>query len=313
MSTSQKVLEKNGKSIFYTPENCIGCSVCADVCEELVGVLEMNLSDDDSSNFEITIESDQCSACGWCAINCPFDALELASNGEKIQIESKNAEVAKERLGIKIEQDQCVSCGVCMDSCSQGAIQVKGKIQVTASECSLCGMCEDSCPTDSITINQAEGRVEIDGGSCVLCRDCEQVCPQDAVDMDRFDFLLSIKEADQIEDSCQLKSEGLVDVDENECVYCGRCENNCPAEGIEISTPFDGQISIEENCDPECTSCIEICPVEAVEKVDNSPRVDEDICIYCGACVQTCSNDAINLDRNQVGVMGNNGRLAFYV
>ncbi len=45
-----------------------------------------------------------------------------------------------------------------------------------------------------------------------------------------------------------------------ECVACGTCAEECPAEAIEEGEPY---VINEEKC-TECGSCAEVCPVEAV-------------------------------------------------
>ncbi len=45
-----------------------------------------------------------------------------------------------------------------------------------------------------------------------------------------------------------------------ECVACGTCAEECPAEAIEEGEPY----SINEEKCTECGSCFEVCPVEAI-------------------------------------------------
>ncbi len=46
----------------------------------------------------------------------------------------------------------------------------------------------------------------------------------------------------------------------DECVACGTCAEECPAEAIEEGEPYTIN---EEKC-TECGSCVEVCPVEAI-------------------------------------------------
>jgi NAD-dependent dihydropyrimidine dehydrogenase PreA subunit len=45
-----------------------------------------------------------------------------------------------------------------------------------------------------------------------------------------------------------------------ECVACGTCAEECPAEAIDEGEPY---VINEEKC-TECGSCFEVCPVEAI-------------------------------------------------
>ena len=45
-----------------------------------------------------------------------------------------------------------------------------------------------------------------------------------------------------------------------ECVACGTCAEECPAEAIEEGEPY---VINDEKC-TECGSCFEACPVEAI-------------------------------------------------
>jgi ferredoxin len=45
-----------------------------------------------------------------------------------------------------------------------------------------------------------------------------------------------------------------------ECVACGTCAEECPAEAIQEGEPY---VINDEKC-TECGSCAEVCPVEAI-------------------------------------------------
>ena len=45
-----------------------------------------------------------------------------------------------------------------------------------------------------------------------------------------------------------------------ECVACGKCAEECPAEAIDEGEPY---VINEEKC-TECGTCVETCPVEAI-------------------------------------------------
>jgi NAD-dependent dihydropyrimidine dehydrogenase PreA subunit len=47
-----------------------------------------------------------------------------------------------------------------------------------------------------------------------------------------------------------------------ECVACGTCAEECPAEAIKEGEPY----VIEEDKCTDCGSCAEVCPVEAISQ-----------------------------------------------
>lgn len=49
-----------------------------------------------------------------------------------------------------------------------------------------------------------------------------------------------------------------------------------------------------DKCDG-CGACVDVCPMEAIEIVDDKAIIDEDECGDCGACVDECPTEAITL------------------
>ncbi len=47
-----------------------------------------------------------------------------------------------------------------------------------------------------------------------------------------------------------------------ECVACGACAEECPADVIEKGEPY---VIDEDKC-TDCGSCSEVCPVEAIAR-----------------------------------------------
>ena len=63
---------------------------------------------------------------------------------------------------------------------------------------------------------------------------------------------------------------GRAHIDEEKCVNCGLCMQNCPYHAI-IKIPVP---------------CEEACPVGAISKDENGKeRIDYDKCIFCGNCM----------------------------
>lgn len=50
---------------------------------------------------------------------------------------------------------------------------------------------------------------------------------------------------------------------------------------------------LPEKC-KKCLSCIEVCPVQAISVKDGVVTIDKNICLECGCCAATCTNDAIS-------------------
>lgn len=308
-----RLIDDGNYALYYYPEKCTGCGLCVDICKEFHGALRIDHIAK-SGETQLKIKEEECVNCGWCAINCPFDALEFIVENEVKRVRSLEVEAPKVRRRIKIREESCVVCGRCEESCPQNSIEVDGIVKITSDDCTLCALCQHQCPEEAISINFEKNMVEIDGSSCVRCGACEQICPTDSVRMACLDCLESLREMDYLEETCDFEFEGSVSVDEDGCIYCGHCETVCRAEAIEVRRPFKGYISLrKENCVESCEDCVELCPTNSIERANGGIVLNRDTCIYCGACYRVCSYDAISFERETVGVIDNNGELALCI
>lgn len=77
---------------------------------------------------------------------------------------------------------------------------------------------------------------------------------------------------------------GRARIDEETCVNCGMCMQNCPYHAI-IKIPVP---------------CEEACPVGAISKNDQGrEEIDYSKCIFCGACMRECPFGAM-MDKSQL-------------
>ena len=55
----------------------------------------------------------------------------------------------------------------------------------------------------------------------------------------------------------------------------------------------------EEMC-VGCGVCVDECPVEAISMVEEAARIDEEKCIRCGRCHDACPEDAVRHDSERI-------------
>lgn len=109
---------------------------------------------------------------------------------------------------------------------------------------------------------------------CTQCGDCVRVCPHNAIHLEQGYPVL-----------------------EKGCDNCNECTLICQT-GALLQINLIAKISYR--CKPHlayfCQSCIETCPESAIRvEQGNSAVVDEELCIGCGKCQQTCEFYAISL------------------
>ena len=100
------------------------------------------------------------------------------------------------------------------------------------------------------------------------------------------------------------KYDAYAKIDDDECIYCQRCQKACPRDAITIDRILPnradlvtGEIEINEDDCVYCGVCEELCPAEAIVVDPTTGKesivVDEDKCVYCLVCKKACPVGAI--------------------
>ena len=335
----QKLLQQVN-DLVLNAETCTGCGICAEACPEeaitvgLVGAVRRGAVD---YAEPVNIDEVKCSYCGVCVIMCPFNALTLKIDGEeRLPIIEKEG-FPQYDMVTKVDDEKCVLCTICEDVCprdaidrevaefegtteigkpKQTAIKTKTKFVVDDEKCTLCGICAAICPALEVKrkpftaeIGKVESAkagelVKFNEELCDACKICVEACPEEAITVER--------------EVVVKKLEGKVDIMDENCCTCRWCAINCPTEAIEVEKIFSGEIRFDaEKCPAGCSTCVEICPANAIYLPSPKPAkelkgelepkiaVNEDFCIFCGACVNACpGEDIIFLKRNGVRITG---------
>jgi len=285
------VIKKYNKILEFTPENCVGCGICEEVCpKSSVSIYRRG------SRFEAEFD-DRCAVCGVCADFCFYGALKHEGSVYRELLEE--IEFKK----VQIDERLCILCGLCMRNCPRGAITVKRKVDlkklrkgsISVKEgCIDCRLCTDVCPTNAVRI--VKQKPVIIEESCIYCEMCSRICPMNVLEV-RCDSCRNIAERGYA-------VSGNVFVDEQRCSMCGICAEICPTKAISVAKLFRGeQIWFEERCLIHCTVCRDICPNSAIQ-YDYLPRKVvkfNERCNLCGACKRFCPTGAIEIRRELSG------------
>ena len=99
----------------------------------------------------ITVDVNECTACGQCVRMCPKDLLMLFPKSSEVAVLCKNTwPGAQTRKNCDIG---CIGCQKCVKTCPDGAISMTGALAVIDQAlCTRCGACVEVCPTHSIGI-----------------------------------------------------------------------------------------------------------------------------------------------------------------
>jgi predicted molibdopterin-dependent oxidoreductase YjgC len=185
---------------------------------------------------------------------------------------------------MKKEMDECILCGLCVRACHEvvkaGAIQfaksglykiVDSPFHKTAEDCIACGSCVFICPTGVIKKKdeqQAPGgpkrqienwQVEHKLRECKKCGN--PFAPEPHLEKVRQEKNLP----SEFFTLCQSCRQYPV-VDEDKCLGCGGCMENCPLGALELDDKggYDKKAKVyTQNC-TACHSCEPICPVQAI-------------------------------------------------
>ena len=157
--------------------------------------------------------------------------------------------------------------------------------------CIKCDVCHCVCPKEAVlVIRDEEGvRIDIDEKKCVLCEVCSHFCPVHAISI----------EYNNKSKSILLENQGLLPFPSRISIDTSRCPSHCSKnpEGAHRWCRREDRIidNTYEDCPKFCFVCVENCPREAIEVKDDSPEPDEDICLACYHCLDSCEYGAITL------------------
>jgi len=312
--------EDSVKVLDYDYKKCNGCGICVSLCPtkalSLGPVIEIATGLDAPP---VLIDLDLCAFCGMCAAFCPVDAYKMTANGKDYREMDEYPHLVS-----KAEpNEKCLPCALCEPVCPAEAITVvfyptrdvfgplreeekgagKGKIEVDSEKCNLCGKCAKFCeafllqereptPTNLVPFEQ----LLVDEDLCDHCGLCVGICPEEAIKV----------EGTPLELEEEFEFSGEIEVDSEKCIGCGRCLHVCPYEAMEITKPFEGEIRLIERqlplCDPMgCHACFNVCPADCwYVGEDGKIKVEEDQCIFCGACANSCHCFAVEVERSGV-------------
>ena len=231
------------------------------------------------SQKEIIAIAPRCIRCNMCVDQCPVDAIEPA-NIFKIA---------------KITHD-CVKCEICVQTCPVSAIKlIDNKVSYNhdegddAIEYNLASI---SRPHRVVRMND----ISIDYSDLANYDNCAKFCPTDAFTLEFKSYFEELG----IDVDIELEDDVLYPViNKKLCIGCGACVQFCENDSVKLDRtigPIVHTKNLEINQD-ECVNCYlceENCPVEAIWLDEEKVVLNNDKCIRCINCTSHCPVGALN-------------------
>lgn len=231
------------------------------------------------SQKEIIAIAPRCIRCNMCVDQCPVDAIEPA-NIFKIA---------------KITHD-CVKCEICVQTCPVSAIKlIDNKVSYNhdeGDEAIEYNLASISRPHRVVRMND----ISIDYSDLANYDNCAKFCPTDAFTLEFKSYFEELG----IDVDIELEDDVLYPViNKKLCIGCGACVQFCENDSVKLDRtigPIVHTKNLEINQD-ECVNCYlceENCPVEAIWLDEEKVALNNDKCIRCINCTSHCPVGALN-------------------
>ena len=230
------------------------------------------------SQKEIIAIAPRCIRCNMCVDQCPVDAIEPA-NIFKIA---------------KITHD-CVKCEICVQTCPVSAIKlIDNKVSYNhdeGDEAIEYNLASISRPHRVVRMND----ISIDYSDLANYDNCAKFCPTDAFTLEFKSYFEELG----IDVDIELEDDVLYPViNKKLCIGCGACVQFCENDSVKLDRtigPIVHTKNLEINQD-ECVNCYlceENCPVEAIWLDEEKVVLNNDKCIRCINCTSHCPVGAL--------------------
>lgn len=231
------------------------------------------------SQKEIIAIAPRCIRCNMCVDQCPVDAIEPA-NIFKIA---------------KITHD-CVKCEICVQTCPVSAIKlINNKVSYNhdeGDEAIEYNLASISRPHRVVRMND----ISIDYSDLANYDNCAKFCPTDAFTLEFKSYFEELG----IDVDIELEDDVLYPViNKKLCIGCGACVQFCENDSVKLDRTIGHIVhtkNLEINQD-ECVNCYlceENCPVEAIWLDEEKVVLNNDKCIRCINCTSHCPVGALN-------------------
>ena len=265
-------------------EACVNCGTCIDNCPRKCLSLGCYLG----NRTEITLHGSR-PPMGRRPVRSTASpaAVEKAAPVMEAPAEEKKA-AAVEAVNlpdthIRIEAEKCLFCGKCEHNCPAEAISLDRRNRtwtIDREKCITCGVCADGCPAHCLTLAdawEAEEKKELKSTyqGKVLRRPPRP--PVKKKEAPAKEPAAPAKEPVAAEAPAEEKKAAAVEavnlpdthirIDADKCLFCGKCEHNCPAEAISLDRRNRTWTIDREKC-ITCGVCADGCPAHCLTLAD---------------------------------------------
>lgn len=264
-----------------------------DLLEKEVILKSVDL-DDDIEDYEVDIDefqsnetfmaiSPRCVRCNLCVEQCPVGAISGSTYSKRARI-----------------LNNCVKCEVCVETCPVSAIYIfeaeakieKGEDEIKPLSYSFS---EKKIPHRILRLND----ITMDRSKCIGCGHCTAYCPTKANKLVSKEFIEKMENQEyENYESGQL----YPFINKDLCVGCGSCSNICAQDVYTLDRYLGPVINtkkliIDDETCVACFLCEDNCPTGAIQlNNDNVPEIVPDKCIRCNTCSTVCPVGALKLE-----------------